>query len=159
MSEINVFEDEELVAETSTRGIGDVNWLSKTNLILGLITGGVWYAVPILRAVKSNTEYTITDQRIVEESGFISSSSTQTKFEKIVGDVTTNQSTSQVATDTGDVTFEIQKVRDKSASTGNIGDRDRSERQQSVNRQQIVLNGVKNHEQVAEAIRELQHNT
>lgn len=155
MSDIQVFEDEELLQETSTRGIGDINWTSKTNLALGVITCGAWYIVPVVLAVLGQKEYVITDERIVESSGFISSDTRQFNFENIVGDITTSQSATQAATGVGNVSFEIQKTRKTSGTTGNIGERERNEDRMNYERETVTLEDIQNHEEVAHSIREM----
>lgn len=156
MSTDKLFEDEELIAETTTHGFGEANWFSKRNLVLGACTLGFWYIVPVVKALTGQTTYTITDERIIEERGIVTSSTKQTTFESVVGDVTSEQTPTQAVADVGDVTFTIQRTIDTAAETGSIGERERDKRQQDVQQETVTLSGVYDYEDVANRVRELQ---
>lgn len=162
-TDVEIFEDEEVLQEVSGFSFGaaveGVNWTSSRNLILGLITLGTWYlillSIALLHANLSNSSYLITNERIIESSGLVSSSTKQYEFEQLVGDIVTEQGFIQSLVDTGDITFEVQKKRAMSESTGNLGERERREMEKDVHRETIRLEGVRNHSEVANAIRRI----
>lgn len=162
-TEVTIFDGEELLAVTETGRLSpvldEVSWLSPLNLGLGVITFGLWYVVPLARAASSAdvspTEYVITDERIVESSGLVGSSTTQYDFEKLVGDIHTEQGTVQGLLGTGDIIFEVQKTRATTETTGNIGERGRSQKKRDVRRETITLENVSDHDEVADTIRRI----
>jgi hypothetical protein len=102
------------------------------------------------------TEWTITNQRIIKSSGRLSSSTENTPFDKVVGSISTSQSMTQSLKDLGNVTFEIQIVKDVGGESGKVGDRDVNEMEQDVVRETIEMESIKDYENVAGEIRQLQ---
>jgi hypothetical protein len=102
------------------------------------------------------TEWTITNQRIIKSSGRLSSSTENTPFDKVVGSISTSQSMTQSLKDLGNVTFEIQIVKDVGGESGKVGDRDVNEMEQDVVRETIEMESIKDYENVAAEIRQLQ---
>jgi len=161
--DVEIFNDEELLQEASGHPLGAVagavNWTSPLNMLLGVFTAGLWYVVLVVRAASSGDlaapKYIVTDERIIESTGLVGSSTTQYEFEQLVGDLETEQGFIQSLIDVGDITFEIQKTRATSASTGKVGERERSEMNKDVRREEIRLEGVQNHTEVANTIRRI----
>lgn len=154
-SSVEIFDDEEFLKETDGYSFGSVNWLSPINLILGLFTMGLWYIYLIVKSGFTKVEYVITDERIVETKGLFSKSTRQINFDDIVGDIRTEQNVIQSMMDAGDIIFEVQRAEETGGKTGNIGDRERSERQMDIQREEISLKGVREHDDVANTIRRI----
>ncbi|AEN07227.1 PH domain-containing protein [Halolamina sp.] len=162
-TDVEIFEGESLLQEASTHKLGSilgaVNWTSPVNLVLAVCTLGTWYIVPVTIAAvsggMSTKSYTITDERIIESSGMVGGSTTQHDFEKLVGDIKTEQGFLQAFFNIGDITFEVQKTQATSAEDGNFGEKERSKMNKDVRREEIRLEGVLDHTEVANTIRRI----
>ena len=154
-SGVQIFEGEELLQETSGNGLGVVNWLSPVNIILAVLTMGLWYVVPLGRGLLTTRKYVITDERIVMKTGLVGESTEQINFDDVVDDIRTEQGSIQGVLNVGDVTFTVQHAEEAGGTTGNVGDRSTSERNLQIDRDQIRLEAVENHDEVANTIRRL----
>lgn len=118
------------------------------------------YFINVGASENNNTEYIITDERVVARSGWRNKSTETTQFEKITGNVRTEPiQTAPVSvsvTNVGDVIFEVQVAKDTGATTGQLGETEKETTVQNVRREEIQLEAVKNPEEVADKIRQLQ---
>jgi hypothetical protein len=150
---ITIYDDEELLHHVKTSILA--NLFRRRNLVLGLCTSGAWSVYVYLKH-KSSTEYIITDERIVTKSGNFATSTEQTSFEDIVGDVTTEQNIFQSLFGIGNIQFQIQKTRETTGKSGQLGEREKSQRELDIRREVMRLEGIKEHQKVANAIRRMQ---
>lgn len=153
---VTIYDDEELLHHEKgfSGDSGGSGFLKPINLILAIITFGLWWLFLYFKG-SSAVEYVITDERIITKKGTMSTSTEQVSFDDIVGDIRTEQNIIQSIFSIGDVEFNVQKSRDTAATTGEVGDRERSQREMDISREKMLLSGIKNHHEVADSIRRI----
>lgn len=153
---VTIYDDEELLHHEKgfSGNSGGSGFLKPINLILAFFTFGLWWVFLYFKD-SGAVEYVITNERIITKKGTVSTSTEQVSFEEIVGDIRTEQNIIQSIFDIGDIEFAIKKSRETAATTGEIGDRERSQRAMDIDRQKVVLSGIKNHNKVADSIRRI----
>lgn len=156
---VTIYEDEELLHHVKSNKV--LEYVTPIHVILTVISFGFWllFWIPWV-AYKhysggSSTEYIITDERIVTKTGRLATSTEQVSFDNIVGDIRTDQNIAQSIVNAGDVEFNIQKTRETGGKSGEFGDRERSERDIEFDRNEMVLENINNHNEVADSIRRI----
>lgn len=149
---IAIFEDEELFHDIQPSFVGSFSIL---DWILTVFTW-VWVVVPLLRWRK--TRYVITDKRLIDVKGGVTGTTTvETQYDDIRGDIRTSQGLIEGILDKGTITFEIERERNRTATAREFGDREGSSREMDVVREEFELSGIRDYQEVSNTIRRIQN--
>lgn len=153
---ISILEDETLLHELQP------SWLARRDTIIYLILTflTVGFAAPLLAIPyfrSKNSWYIITDKRIIDVQGSLTGSSTvEMPYDDITGEVKTSQSFLEGLLDKGSITFEIERTRRQTATSGSYEGRERDSQEMDVLRETLELNGVRDYTDVSNTIRRIQ---